>query len=81
MADSTRLAAGAADPNGTWEYGRLEIFVNGFWSNVCSSGRFTPDAAQVACRAVGYDGGAVLRFTQPYGTSLSAVRTSLQRRI
>lgn len=56
-----------------FEYGRLEIFARGFWSNVCRAGRFTPDAAQVACRALGYDGGAALRFIQPYANQVSPV--------
>ena len=72
MDGSTRLMNGSAGPG--YEYGRLEIFERGFWSNVCNEGRFTPDAAQVACRALGYDGGAVLRFRQPYALrSLSQV--------
>lgn len=61
-----RLSDGAASPGGMWEYGRLEIFANGFWSNVCNREGFTPDAAQVACKALGYNGGAVLSFTQAY---------------
>lgn len=66
MDGATRLVDGSADPAARYEYGRLEIFARGFWSNVCNNDRFTPDAAQVACRALGYDGGAALRFTQPY---------------
>eukprot|EP00892_Ulva_mutabilis_P004970 jgi/Ulvmu1/2845/UM144_0010.1 len=50
----------------SFAYGRLEIFVRGFWSSVCDAAGFTPDAAQVACRAVGYDGGASLEFRQPF---------------
>lgn len=73
MDGSTRLVDGGADPQGEFEYGRLEIFERGFWSNICSNGRFTPEAAQVACRALGYDGGAPLRFTQAYANSLSSV--------
>ena len=73
MDGATRLADGSADPGGRFEYGRLEIFARGFWSNVCNNGRFTPDSAQVACRALGYDGGAVLRFTQSYTDALSPV--------
>ena len=68
----TRLVDGSAGPG--YEYGRLEIFVSGFWSNVCNNDRFTPDAAEVACRALGYGGGAALRFTQSYANSLSPVR-------
>lgn len=73
MDGATRLVDGSIDPAGQWEYGRLELFTRGFWSNVCNNGRFTPDAAQVACKALGYDGGASLRFTQPYSDSLSPV--------
>ena len=72
MDGRTRLMNGSSG-NG-YEYGRLEIFARGFWSNVCNNDRFTPDAAQVACRALGYDGGAALRFTQSYANSLSQVR-------
>ena len=74
MEGVTRLVDGTAGPG--YEYGRLEIFMRGFWSNVCNNDRFTPDAAQVACKALGYDGGAALRFTQPYVRSLSQVRHS-----
>ena len=61
-----RLMDGGSGPR--YEYGRLEIFVRGFWSTVCDKKGFTPDAALVACRALGYDGGAVLQFTHAYGT-------------
>ena len=73
----TRLVDGGAGPG--YDYGRLEIFERGFWSNVCNNDRFTPDAAQVACKALGYDGGAALRFTQAYALSLSQVRHSFRR--
>lgn len=43
-----------------YEIGRLEIFRKGFWSNICDSRGFTPQAAMVACRILGYDGGASL---------------------
>ena len=74
MDGATRLVNGSAGPG--HEYGRLEIFARGFWSNVLlivCNGRFTPDAAVVACKALGYDGGAALRFTQPYAGSLGQV--------
>eukprot|EP00892_Ulva_mutabilis_P012285 jgi/Ulvmu1/9429/UM051_0057.1 len=45
-----------------FEYGRLEIFVRGFWSTICDTESFTPDSAQVACSLLGYDGGAPLNF-------------------
>eukprot|EP00892_Ulva_mutabilis_P005898 jgi/Ulvmu1/3680/UM017_0096.1 len=71
MDGTTRLVDGTAGTG--YEYGRLEVFLRGFWSNVCNNDRFTPDAAQVACKAFGYDGGAALRFTQSYAESLSQV--------
>ena len=70
----TRLVDGGA--GAAYEYGRLEIFARGFWSNVCNIDRFTPDSALVACKALGYNGGAALRFTQSYARSLSQVRQS-----
>lgn len=66
-----RLADGKSGVG--YEYGRLEVFLRGFFSNVCSDNRFTPDSAKVACRELGYDGGAALRFTQAYALSLSQV--------
>ena len=67
----TRIVDGAAGPG--YEYGRLEIFDSGFWSNVCNNGRFTPDSAGVACKAFGYDGGTALRFTESFARSISQV--------
>jgi len=64
MDGSLRLMGGEA--GSAFEYGRLEIFLRGFWSNVCSTEVFTPDSAAVACRALGYDGGASLQFPQPF---------------
>lgn len=52
-----RLTGGQAGPG--FEYGRLEIFLKGFWRSVCDN--FTPDSAKVACTVLGFDGGAVLR--------------------
>ena len=69
----TRLMGGGAGPG--YEYGRLEIFDKGFWSTVCRNDRFTPDSAQVACRALGYDGGAPVFLTRTFATSLREVRT------
>lgn len=61
-----RLMGGEA--NASYAYGRLEIFLRGLWSSVCDSESFTPDAALVACRILGYDGGAPLQFgTPPFG--------------
>lgn len=40
-------------PDGAWEYGRLEVLINGFWS-IIDEGRFGKDlgrrGALVACR-------------------------------
>lgn len=58
---------GGAGPE--YQYGRLEIFIRGFWSAVCDKKGFTPAAALVACRALGFDGGAAIQFIQSYGGS------------
>jgi len=62
-----------------YEYGRLEIFRRGFWGNICPS--FTPDAAVVACRILGYDGGAHLQFrgtlTSRFENEVTLLRTIL----
>eukprot|EP00892_Ulva_mutabilis_P005584 jgi/Ulvmu1/3398/UM016_0014.1 len=55
-----RLAKGESGPG--YEYGRLEIFIRGFWSSVCDVHGFTPDSAQVACTILGYDGGSAIDF-------------------
>lgn len=44
-------------------YGTLQIFLNGLWGQVCSQESLTPDAAQVACKNLGYDGGTELFTT------------------
>lgn len=62
-----RLVGGNSGPG--YEYGRLEIFLRGFWSTICDNGGFTPDSAQVACSILGYDGGSSLQFRQPYAGS------------
>eukprot|EP00892_Ulva_mutabilis_P007855 jgi/Ulvmu1/5441/UM223_0002.1 len=69
-----RLQDGGAGAD--FEYGRLEIFRRGFWSNVCNTGTFTPDSAQVACRILGYDGGGVLNFPVAYGFIQDKVLTA-----
>lgn len=73
MDGSLRLEGGGSGPG--YEYGRLEVFLRGFWSNVCNVDGFTPDSAQVACAALGFGGGASLQFFQPYAVE-SSVRTS-----
>ena len=55
---SIRLMDGSSGAG--YEYGRLEIFVRGFWSTVCNNKGFTPDSALVACRSLGFDGGVDL---------------------
>eukprot|EP00892_Ulva_mutabilis_P012491 jgi/Ulvmu1/9614/UM054_0044.1 len=59
-----RLMGGEAGPG--FEYGRLEIFLRGFWSNICDAGGFSAAAAQVACRALGFSSGSSLSFPQPF---------------
>ena len=61
-----RLQGGEAGPS--YEYGRLEIFLRGFWNNICSTEAFTPDSARVACSALGFDGGASLWFPRPFSS-------------
>lgn len=63
MDGDTRLEDGSIDTAGRWEYGRLEIFARGFWSNVCNEDNFPPDSVKVACKALGYAGGTVLTKT------------------
>lgn len=58
-----RLEDATADPAGTWEYGRLEIFRQGIWTNI--QGLSAMASADVACKSLGYDGGASLQFGQP----------------
>ena len=60
--DQLRLVAGGAGAG--YEFSRLEIFLRGFWSNICDLDSFTPATGQVACRALGYDGGGPLEFRQ-----------------
>ena len=45
-----------------YEFGRLEVFLNGFWSNIWDKESFTPDSAVVACRILGYDGGTSITY-------------------
>lgn len=66
-----RLADGQA--GAAYEYGRLEIFLRGVWSTICDVKSFTPDSANVACRILGFDGGAPLEFRNPT-ISLSKVQ-------
>eukprot|EP00892_Ulva_mutabilis_P002459 jgi/Ulvmu1/12213/UM086_0002.1 len=67
-----RLMGGAEGPG--YQYGRLEIFLRGFWSNICNADVFSPAAAQVACSVLGFQGGAALEFAQSYnGDAVSHV--------
>lgn len=65
MEGSLRLMDG--QEGASFEYGHLEIFLRGFWSNICDNSNFSPDSASVACRLLGYDGGAALKFQATFG--------------
>ena len=56
-----RLVGGSADPGGTWEYGRLELF-NGFFftgfSETDAASQLGRTGVQVACRSFGFATGA-----------------------
>eukprot|EP00892_Ulva_mutabilis_P004922 jgi/Ulvmu1/2801/UM141_0009.1 len=58
-------------------YGRLEVFLRGFWRNVCPTERFTPASAHVACRQLGYDGGAGFLFLRPFEEPHSSVEPNM----
>ena len=62
---------GQAGPG--FEYGRLEIFLRGIWSTICDYESFTPDSAAVACRILGFDGGATLEFRNTLPDAENAV--------
>ena len=64
MEGSLRLVEG--EKTFAFSYGRLEVFLNGFWGTICDRESFTPDSAQVACSILGYDGGTSLNFRQAY---------------
>ena len=56
-----RLVGGSADAGGTWEYGRLEVLIDGVWSIIDELGTdLGRRGAQVACRSLGYATGAQL---------------------
>ena len=58
-----RLADGSADAGGAWEYGRLEVLINGVYTILVDRGLISPigrRGAQVACRSLGYATGAQL---------------------
>lgn len=57
---TARLVDGAADPDGAWAYGRLEVVFDGFWTTLSENddqalGR---RGAAVACRSLGFAAGA-----------------------
>lgn len=72
MEGALRLMDGEAGPG--YEYGRLEIFLRGFWSNICDSNGFTPQSARVACTILGYDGGASLDVGEVWQVTHSFAR-------
>ena len=45
-----------------YAYGRIEIFLRGLWRTISDFPIFTPDAAKVACTALGFGGGAAMNF-------------------
>ena len=59
---AARLVGGSTDPGGLWEYGRLEVLVNGLWTSVLESPTQFEDlgrrGALAACRSLGYAAGA-----------------------
>ena len=69
-----RLADGNGSVTQGFAFGRLEVFLRGFWSNVCSPVErpFPPESAKVACRGLGYDGGETLLFGLPYSSGLDS---------
>eukprot|EP00892_Ulva_mutabilis_P008499 jgi/Ulvmu1/6020/UM260_0004.1 len=60
-----------------YEYGRLELFLRGFWRAICDLDSFTPASANVACSILGYDGGAPLEFRGARGNTDSVLLSSL----
>ena len=72
--EQLRLMGGGAGAG--YEYGRLEIFLRGFWSNICDLDSFTPASGQVACRILGYDGGGPLEFRQELSVRATNLVTS-----
>ena len=59
-----RLVGGDSGPG--FEYGRLEVFLRGFWSSICNVGGFSSGSAAVACSALGYAAAASLTFPQAF---------------
>lgn len=79
-----RLAGGSADPDGGWEYGRLEIVDGGAWGPILSSdqqGRFNAPEAHVACKSLGYETGSplVVGGASPFPEPRGGIRTAFSR--
>eukprot|EP00892_Ulva_mutabilis_P012685 jgi/Ulvmu1/978/UM103_0005.1 len=57
---TARLMDGSADAGGAWEYGRLEIVFDGFWTRLSENDRqaLGRRGAAVVCRSLGYSAGA-----------------------
>ena len=71
-----RLADSRADPEGQWEYGRLEVIRQGVWTNIRALG--TPESASLACQAFGYEGGAPLQLSPgTLGANIPTGRSSI----
>lgn len=59
-----RLVEGDSTPE--FAFGIPEIFISGIWSRFCFESVTLPTlAATVACRQLGFDGGALLTFALP----------------
>lgn len=59
---AVRLVGGAGSPDGSAEYGRLEVAHRGGWGTVCDrlftrSGKFVAAAADVVCKELGFTEG------------------------
>lgn len=75
-----RLAEGRADPGGLWQYGRLEVLINGIWSIVDADKldreglSFLRTEAIVACRTLGFTTGVQMLVgdSSPYPAPLTA---------
>lgn len=51
---------GNAAPGGEWQYGRLKVLIDGFWSPINKPSRFGLSEVQVVCRQLGFASGARL---------------------
>lgn len=77
---AVRLVEGRGDPDGAWEYGRLEVIVNGFWTVLKSPGASSltlgRGGSQVACRMLGFSAGAqmMVGLSSPFPAPSSALQ-------